>query len=175
MKAILLEEAHTIRAASKVYQLTMVLEPRSDDSTLSPIFGQPAPFSFSNSTKLMGGTCSFFANFLCSRPVCSRVSPQICAHSHWRKIPSHVPHGSEHQSARSISIPKGLGPCSFSNISQEWPSQIIKNLLQGVADVPTSFFKFLTEVASKCDWAIPRKEMWAGVHAKIVQSAERGV
>lgn len=44
MKAILLEEAHTIRAASKVYQLTRVLEPRSDDSTLPPIFGQPAPF-----------------------------------------------------------------------------------------------------------------------------------
>ena len=50
MKAILLEEAHTIRAASKVYQLTMVLEP-CDDSTLPPIFGQPAPFLESLSLK----------------------------------------------------------------------------------------------------------------------------
>ena len=50
MKAILLEEAYTIRAASKVYQLTMVLEPRGE-FTLPPIFGQPAPFLESLSLK----------------------------------------------------------------------------------------------------------------------------
>ena len=119
MKAILLEEAHTIRAASKVYQLTMVLEPRGE-FTLPPIFGQPAPFLESLILKF-NQTDGWYLFLLRKLPlsVCSRVSPQICAHSHWRKILSRVPHGSEHQSARSISIPKGLGPCSFSNISQE--------------------------------------------------------
>ena len=43
MKAILLEEAHTIRAASKVYQLTMVLEPRGPslnwEKSYDPAYG----------------------------------------------------------------------------------------------------------------------------------------